>query len=202
MEPIRLTLGYDYAESMREVDRYSRIDRYQILVNFLSKDIKITTKTESTKDERYYHIPKSGWDYFKSLLPSNLQFGWLKPEYGAQAIAIKHEHSTINHYHVYPLPLDVNRVSWMEPSYGEWCRIAVYGNTPDKLAESIYNVIEIFKSNNLPPRRLVVTQRDYIKLKQKLFSTPYFISGTSTIEEYYGLKVDVSQNTIVSFIEL
>jgi len=40
---------------------------------------------EYTKHHNYTH-PVSGWDYIKSLLPHDLQFGWLKPQYKTRRI--------------------------------------------------------------------------------------------------------------------
>lgn len=81
--------------------------REQLRAALVKDQVDIFVPIREQFEELSISVPATGWDYLKSMLPLDLRFGWLRPQYKEHKKEVPNKTTiTINSYTVYVAPND------------------------------------------------------------------------------------------------
>lgn len=144
--------------------------------------------------------PLTSFDAVKSLLPKELQFGWLKPNY--DRIEVTRQSTikrTVHHYHVHPINRDEDRLHWILPSYADLNRLGIYGANGEQIHDCIRAAIDVMRRHNVAIKQLVMHPRDYDQLQTTMMKQYYYLNAKP--ETVLGVSIVVSPQATISFLE-
>ena len=189
--------NFDYRSSVFDTSRFAFTHEVKAIV----KDI-VNSHDElvESKVVKVIRPPLTSFDAVKSLLPTELQFGWLKPNY--DQIEVTRQQTikrTVQHYHVHPVNRDEDRLHWILPSYADLNRLGIYGVNGEEIHNCIRAAIDVMKCHNVAIKRLVMHPKDYDRLQIWIRKNYCFVDVT--IDEFLDVSIVVSPIATLSFLE-
>jgi hypothetical protein len=92
--------------------------REQLRAALVKDQVETFVPIREQFEELSISLPATGWEYFKTMLPQDLRFGWLRPQYKVNKKQVPNKTTiTINSYNVYVAPNDRQIVVAKMPNF-------------------------------------------------------------------------------------